>query len=298
LEFPLKVKPSISIFIPTSILDEVPDPRQKAVKIGTIGRAAAIFRVEEIIIYPDKNGKEYEAKSRYIEKMLKYLETPQYLRKRLFKLSKQLRYVGLLPPLATPHHPLRKKFNELSNGEIREGVVVKTLKDKALVDVGVEQLLSVFLKNVKISRGDRIAVKIIRKNKNIIGMPIPKNEIDIYWGFKIMTVKEPLGFFLKKSYYDLVIATSRYGELITDIYENIASDLARVNTVALLFGSPREGLYEILERESKKLSDIADYIVNMIPGQGVRTVRTEEAIYASLSIINFLQFLCFKKKKM
>ncbi|MEX2701713.1 MAG: putative RNA uridine N3 methyltransferase, partial [Candidatus Baldrarchaeota archaeon] len=59
--------------------------------------------------------------------------------------------------------------------------------------------------------------------------------------------------------------------------------------------SPREGLHEILKRESKKLSDVADYIVNMIPGQGVRTVRTEEAIYASLTIINFLQFLCFKK---
>lgn len=295
MKYSPKIKPFISIFIPASILDEVPDPKQKAIKIGMIGRAAAIFRVEEIVIYPDKIGKNYEEKSKCIENMLRYLETPQYLRKRLFKLSKEFRYVGLLPPLATPHHPLKKKFDELRNGEIREGFVVKTLKGKALVDVGTEKLLPVVLKNTKISKGERVTIKIIKKNKRTLGVPVSKNEINIYWGFKITTAKEPLGTFFKKFHYDLVIATSRYGKLITDIYESIISDLARVDTVALLFGSPREGLHEILKRESKKLSDIADYIVNMIPGQGVRTVRTEEAIYASLTIINFLQFLCFKK---
>jgi len=298
VEYPQKIKPFVSMFIPASILDEVPDSKHKVIKIGMIGRAAAIFRVEEIIIYPDKIGKNYEEKSKYIENLLRYMETPQYLRKRLFKLSKEFRYVGLLPPLATPHHPLKKKFDELKNGEIREGFVVKILRGKALVDVGTEKLLPLIFKNKKISKGKRVTVKIIKKNKRIFGVIISKNEINIYWGFKITAAKQPLGAFFKKHHYDLVIATSRYGKPITDIYETIISDLIRVNTVALLFGSPREGLHEILKRESKSLSDIADYIVNMIPGQGVRTVRTEEAIYASLSILNFLKFLCFEKQKM
>jgi len=298
LEFPpLRIKPFISMFIPNSILDEVPDPRQKAIKIGTIGRAAAIYRVEEIIIYPDTKKPGWKRKSKYIETMLKYLDTPQYLRKRIFKLSKELKYVGILPPLATPHHSLKRKITELSNGEIREGYVIKVSKGKALIDIGTDQPLLVDLKNKKLSKGNRITVKIIKKDSEILGRPVSKEKINIYWGFKVRALKPLLGEFLKKHHYDLVIATSRYGKLISDVYKDLIRDFAHVETVALLFGSPREGLYEILRKESIKLSDIADYVINMVPAQGVRTVRTEEAIHASLSIINFLQFLASSKRE-
>lgn len=292
MEFPpLRIKPFISMFIPNSILDEVSEPRQKAIKIGTIGRAAAIYRVEEIIIYPDTKKPGWKRKSKYIEVMLKYLDTPQYLRKRVFKLSKELKYVGILPPLATPHHSLKRKITELSDGEIREGYVIKVSKGKALVDIGTNQPIFIDLKNKKILKGDRITIKIIKKDNEILGRPISKEEIDIYWGFEVKVLKSLLGRFLKKHDYDLVIATSRYGKLITDIYKDLIREFTRVESVALLFGSPREGLYEILRKESIELSDVADYIINMIPFQGVRTVRTEEAIHASLSLINFLQFL-------
>lgn len=294
---PLRIKPFISMFIPASILDEVPDSRQKVIKIGIIGRAAAIYRVEEIIIYPDTKKGNWVEKSKYIEMMLKYLDTPQYLRKRIFKLSKELKYVGILPPLATPHHSLKRRITELSDGEIREGFVIKVSKRKVFVNIGTDQPLLVDSKNKELSKGDRITVKIIKRDDEILGKPISKEEIDIYWGFKVRVLKSLLGRALKKHHYDLVIATSRYGKLITDVYEDLIRDLNRVETVALLFGSSREGLYEILKKESIKLSDIADYVINMVPGQGVRTIRTEEAIHASLSIINFLQFLAFSKRE-
>ena len=48
---PLRNKPFISFAIPSSIISEAPDLREKTRKIGYVGRAAAIFRVEEILIY-------------------------------------------------------------------------------------------------------------------------------------------------------------------------------------------------------------------------------------------------------
>jgi len=54
------------------------------------------------------------------------------------------------------------------------------------------------------------------------------------------------------------------------------------------FGAPTQGLYEILDREHAKLEDVADFVVNTVPGQATETVRTEEAVYATLSILNTL----------
>ena len=41
------------IAIPASVISDTPHLREKTSKIGLIGRAAAIFRVNEIIVYPD-----------------------------------------------------------------------------------------------------------------------------------------------------------------------------------------------------------------------------------------------------
>ena len=46
-------KKKIAIAIPASTISDTPHLREKTAKIGLIGRAAAIFRVDEIIVYPD-----------------------------------------------------------------------------------------------------------------------------------------------------------------------------------------------------------------------------------------------------
>jgi predicted SPOUT superfamily RNA methylase MTH1 len=40
------------------------------------------------------------------------------------------------------------------------------------------------------------------------------------------------------------------------------------------------------KQEGLKLEDIADFVVNTIPKQGTETVRTEEALIASMAILN------------
>jgi hypothetical protein len=56
--------------------------------------------------------------------------------------------------------------------------------------------------------------------------------------------------------------------------------------VLVAFGAPARGLHEIVGAEGANLNNIADFVVNMIPEQGTETVRTEEALLASLAVLN------------
>ena len=117
---PPRTSPSFSIAIPSSVIAEAADLREKTRKIGYIGRAAAIFRVEEIVIYMDDNIHNLEL----VYNVLRYQETPPYLRKRLIPRIRELSEVGVLPPLKTPHH---LKFS-LDKVSIREAAIIKRIK--------------------------------------------------------------------------------------------------------------------------------------------------------------------------
>ena len=132
-------KKKLAIAIPASVISDTPHLREKTSKIGLIGRAAAIFRVDEIIVYPDNPKANQVRDLDFIALLLNYLETPQYLRKRLFKIEPSLQFAGILPPLRTPHHPVSGKTRDLKVGEYREGLVLSQAKEGLLVDIGVEQ---------------------------------------------------------------------------------------------------------------------------------------------------------------
>ncbi len=83
-----------------------------------------------------------------------------------------------------------------------------------------------------------------------------------------------------------MIATSRRGTVFTEVMRDLAGRWRKSRKILVAFGAPTQGLYEILEREHLRLDEVADYTVNTIPNQGTETVRTEEAIYASLALLN------------
>jgi len=58
--------------------------------------------------------------------------------------------------------------------------------------------------------------------------------------------------------------------------------------VLVAFGSPRNGVEELLARDKLGVQEAFHYSVNTIPDQGCETVRTEEAIHASLAVLNLL----------
>lgn len=277
-------KTELAIAVPASLVSDTPHLREKTARIGAIGRAAAIFGVNEVIIFPDNPAVNQSRDLSLISTVLSYIETPQYLRKYLFKVKPELRYAGVLPPLRTLHHPVTKKLRELKVGEFREGVTVSRVKDGVLVDIGVERPFLVEDKEIKLSK--RVTVRTTAINPEPKAAAVKRKEIPTYWGFQVTTSDVPLGQLVKQRGFDMVIATSRLGTPFTNVKEAILTRWKNSYQALIAFGAPTRGLHEIAKLENIVLDQIANFVVNMIPSQGTETVRTEEAVLASLAVLN------------
>lgn len=274
----------LSIAIPASVISDTPHLREKTAKIGLIARSAAIFRVDEIIVYPDNVKVDQRRDSAFIELLLNYLETPQYLRKALFKLDPDLRYAGILPPLRTPHHPVSGKTKHLQVGEYREGLVLSECKEGLSVDIGVQQ--PALLRQKQFSIGERITVQVVKLGAPVEVQPVDRSEVPLYWGYTVRVEKRPFGQLMSAGEFDLRIATARIGDPFMERVDKIAARWMESVNVLLAFGAPSRGLHEIVADEQLKLENIADFVVNTIPNQGSATVRAEEALLATLALFN------------
>ncbi|NVM01081.1 MAG: hypothetical protein HWN67_01985 [Candidatus Helarchaeota archaeon] len=285
--FPKKLKIKLIIAIPSSILENCQDLRSKTEKIGIIARTCAIFKVEEIYIYPHyfktknsirKNNLEF------ITTIFNYLECPPYLRKRKFPISPFLKFSGLLPPLKIAHHILKNKFENLESGETREGLVIESNDKFSKIDIGFNQKFYLDIPNLKIDRRITIFLK-IQNSKMKISMIDPKN-LKYYWGYKvyIKDLKHILDYF--KDF--CIIITSKYGKNIMKNKTKLINKILQVSKLLIVFGAPFEGLLPIFEKKKIKIQNNNFFNLNMIPHQGTETITTEEAIISSLSILNFL----------
>jgi predicted SPOUT superfamily RNA methylase MTH1 len=258
--------------------------REKTAKVGLIGRAAAIFRVDQIIIYPDSTREDQHRDLDFISLLLNYLETPQYLRKRLFKLEPDLEFAGILPPLRTPHHPLSGKTKHLKIGEYREGVVLSETKEGLVVDIGVQQLA--LLRQKGFALGYRLTLQVVNIGNQIEVQTSNRDDIPQYWGYSVRVAKHSFGQMVQSGSFDLKIATARIGDSFMDVANRIGEKWSGGQNVLVAFGAPSRGLHEITQDEGLKLAEIMDFVVNTVPNQGTATVRMEEALLASLAILN------------
>ena len=272
-------KNRLSIAIPASMVSEHSHLRDKTEALGRVGRAAAIFRVEEIIVYPDEPDE-----STLMKYILGYMETPQYLRKRLFDVRPELRYAGILPPLRTPHHPLEDRVENVTAGEVREGAVTDVTEGGYMVDVGLDTLMEV--KGRAPSRGSRVTVQIVEKEPTLRGRPAKKSRIGAYWGYDLRGSNYRLCELALSPEWDLTIATSRKGDEFDSAAHEIRSAWAESRRTLVAFGSHSEGVHEIIGRERRRAEECFRFIVNTIPEQGTETVRTEEALHATLALLN------------
>ncbi len=329
IQSPMKPR-SLSLVIPSSLTIDARDLRSKTLKIGQIARAASVFCVDRIIIFKDPGLDEAD----FIEKILQYAETPQYLRKRLFPLTEDLRYAGAIPPLRTPHHPVdaingasevsdaskASKASEASRastegveaakggvggaetrtriGVIRAGVVVRAHETGSWVDIGLEH--TAFL-DASLRRNERVNVR-ITSEAPLKAVPVSRDEITGYWGYSV-TKTDRLSSALAGAPADartddndtdaptdppagkLLIATSRYGEPIDiDLLMKVGAECG-TKDVVIAFGAPHKGIFEYMQDEGTPISRF-DYMVNSVPGQGTETIRVEEAVVATLAILN------------
>jgi methyltransferase len=278
------VQKQLAVAVPASMISDTPHLREKTSKIGFIGRAAAIFRVNEIIVYADDHKANQSRDLELIATLLSYMETPQYLRKRLFELKPELQYAGILPPLRTPHHPLQGRIRDLTVGEYREGVVVSKAKNGLLVDIGVEQ--PALVTDVQIAINRRVSVKITRLAGQVEAQTVNKQDIPQYWGYDVSAENRSLIKLLESRQFDLTIGTSKFATRFQDAAQRLGERWRKADSTLVLFGAPAKGLHEIAKDEGANLNNLVDFVLNTVPGQGTETVRTEEALLASLAVLN------------
>jgi predicted SPOUT superfamily RNA methylase MTH1 len=276
-------KKKLTIAIPTSVISDTPHLREKTSKIGLIGRAAAIFRIDEIIVYQDDPKNKQAQNTNLLTTLLTYMETPQYLRKRLFKLDPRLQFAGILPPLRTPHHPLNRKAKNLKVGEYREAVTLSRTKEGTLVDIGVEH--PALLREKQWALNKRLTLQIISTGERVEVQTASRDEIPSYWGYTV-TAEKSFVKLIENKKFDLTIATSKIGDNFMDVAEKISGKWKKTNNTLVALGAPTRGLHEIVRDEGANLKDLMDFVVNTVPEQGTETVRTEEALLATLAVFN------------
>jgi hypothetical protein len=152
-----------------------------------------------------------------------------------------------------------------------------------LADIGVEQ--PAIIEGNRLPPGKRVTLKINRTGGQLEAVLVSREDTLAYWGYSV-TQGESLGEILKSGRFDCTIATSKYGVPFSDAAEETSAKWNRSKTVLVVFGAPTQGLHEIARREGLDLESAVDFVVNTVPSQGTETVRTEEAVIASLAILN------------
>lgn len=264
----------LSVAIPDSCLKDEATKLDKSRKVSLIARACSIFGVQTIFIYDEGSG---NTSDRFLlATILRYLETPQYLRKDLFPKIDDLRYAGILHPLQIPHHSLSSNPKSLKPGDVREGAVIFH-KGKKYIDIGIHQMLPYFGKEWE---KKRVTVQIKTVEPSITIKELAENEIKQYWGYKVK--ERPSLIKILEDWNGTIILTSRKGKEISQkqLHDYANSD----KPILLVFGAPDKGLFDILGNKINQIQNAKTF--NFFPNQATATVRMEESMLGIMSALN------------
>jgi predicted SPOUT superfamily RNA methylase MTH1 len=139
---------------------------------------------------------------------------------------------------------------------------------------------------VKSTIGKRVTVRVVKIGKPTEVELADRDQPRAYWGYSVTVERRTFGDFVRSCSFDLAIATSRHGLPLAQVAGQIAEKWAHASSVLVAFGAPSAGLNEIVVRQGLCIDDLVDFVVNTIPLQGTETVRTEEALIASLAALN------------
>jgi predicted SPOUT superfamily RNA methylase MTH1 len=213
-----------------------------------------------------------------LTKLLRFMDTPQYLRKRIFPKSPSLKYAGILPPLRTKSHPLEQTITQLHEGVVRWGVQIRSGK----VDIGLERSID-YPQNI--SERDPTLFRVTKISPKIVLQIIDREDVEEYWGFSVERVQE-LGLLLEEEEESTRIAFSRKAPHFDRLEADLKSTIAGTQSVLAVFGGPGHGILEVFEEEREAIKSKIDFWVNTIPNQGTETVRLDEALLVSLGVLN------------
>lgn len=270
---------TLKVALPDTTLIDCSDLRQKTIKVGQIARLLVIFRVEEVIVYT--TGKLLPSQKRdtdLLMKILRFLDTPQYLRRRVFPQSPSLQYTGLLPPLRTRSHPLQSAVSDVQVGTVRWGIQVRPGK----IDLGLDELIDF---STMLSERDPTLFRIEATAPNLSLSVLKRSDTPAYWGFETSRTGDLLEL-LQQSVGMTRIGFSRKATPFQRLERDLRSTISNTSSVLAVFGGPDRGILELCDAQREDIKRHIDFWVNTIDDQGSETVRLEEALAVSLGLLN------------
>ncbi|WP_330632337.1 RNA methyltransferase [Halocatena halophila] len=287
-----------TVLVPSSLVRETRDKREATRKLGYVARAATVFRIDRLVVYPDRDGQTRWGDG-FVRTVLAYAATPPYLRKELWGQCDELEYVGVLPPLLAV---TQTGSGSDDPGSLRQGIVTEVGSDgRVRVNCGLQHPISLPVpSSLTVDQGERVTIRIASEE------PLRA---------RIITDESPPGVRVERATMDVAlnrtdsgvrIAASRYGEeLSIESLTTLSQQLTGATpseepSFTVAFGAPERGLPKILDidpdgvelRDTPSADDSQpdrsrfDLWLNTVPRQGSETIRTEEALFATLACLN------------
>jgi len=287
----------VSVLVPSSLAREAEDKREATRKLGYVARAATVFRVDRLVVFDDPAGETGSLDGGFVRTVLRYAATPPHLRKEAWGQRDELEYAGVLPPL---HASSRTGSGSSGPGSLRQGIVTEVGPEgRVRVNCGMQHPISLPAPNERaVGEGERVTVRVSSRRPvraKIVDEPPP--------GFEVHRADLPTA--IEDAGSTCTIAASRHGVSLTATRLTDLVDHCQGAGLTLAFGAPDRGLPEILDVDAEAVDDSPDALrraiesstnadvgpaaggfdcwVNTIPNQGSETVRTEEALFASLA---------------
>jgi predicted SPOUT superfamily RNA methylase MTH1 len=205
-----------------------------------------------------------------------------------------LRTAGALPSLDMPHH---LRANEWC--PFREGVSVNPTKlpggqPATQLDCGLLERITVPL---ELEARTRLTVRVPEDGSSVgeaVAPDTPREEAGYYWGYSVRQAPSLGAVFTECPFdggYDMSVGTSERGTTVATLLDPADEAYVRPDWkhLVLVFGGVA-GLEAALSADRELLNagvtevrELFDRWVNLVPGQGSRTIRTEEAVWVGLT---------------
>lgn len=274
---------------------------------GRIARALAVFSVDEVIVFDDSPASSRPRQTdtagytgdvdpvHFLTHILSFLEAPPFMRKALFPLHPNLRLTALLPSLDMPHHPNPKEWISYREGVTSAGKT--STGNGTLVECGLDEPVEIEEDIPPKTRVTLLFPEDQTQYPQCVDPQAPRTEGGYYWGYTVRKATSLSSVFTESPYdngYDVSIGTSERGTPISKTFSS--SKPLDFKHMVIVFGGPRglefasmndEELAK-MEIQGGKTKELFDHWVNVLPGQGSRTIRTEEAVFIGLTALRGL----------
>ena len=185
-----------------------------------------------------------------------------------------------------PHHVRREQ-----HAKYREGLVTSSTDTQCHVNVGLHTPVTI---HQSAPVNSRVTVAMSRDNTagRLVSPTTPRQKDGWYWGYQVRIAPSISKVWsqcpFSESKYDLIIGTSERGDILTD---TLKSKIPRYKHALIVFGGV-QGIETAVDADQEcqvsgeDAKQLFSYWLNVLPKQGSRTMRTEEALLVGMGVLH------------